>query len=117
MTVPVTPTSDDSRRHIDAADPLPEERLEALAMRLRLLGDPTRIRLIQRLNGSGAASVGALAAGLPLTRQGVSRQLGLLHQAGIVRRRREGMCVLYELADWTGLWLLEQLADALVAEP
>ena len=28
-------------------------------------------------------------------------------------RRREGMRVVYELRDWTGLWLLGQLADSL----
>jgi DNA-binding transcriptional ArsR family regulator len=90
-----------------------EETVESLAAMLRILADPTRIRLIEALNDRGRASVGALASSLPLTRQGVSKQLGILYQAGLVRRRREGMWVQYELADWTGWWLVEQLASAI----
>lgn len=93
--------------------PLAVETVESLAEMLRILADPTRIRLVEALNARGRASVGALAACLPVTRQGVSRQLGILHRAGLVSRRREGMRVSYELADWTGWWLIEQLAAAL----
>jgi DNA-binding transcriptional ArsR family regulator len=94
-------------------EPFAEETVESLAETLRILADPTRIRLIEALNGRGRASVGVLAAYLPVTRQGVSRQLGILHRAGLVSRRREGMSVSYELTDWTGWWLIEQLAAAL----
>ena len=93
--------------------PLDEQAIEAVAGTLRALADPTRIRLIEALETRGSSSVGSLAATLPLTRQAVSRQLGVLHRAGIVARRREGMCVVYELVDWTGLWLLGQLAGSL----
>lgn len=96
---------------------LSEETVESLAAFLRVLGDPTRIRLIEALAGRDRATVGALSSSLPLTRQGVSRQLGVLHQAGLVRRRREGMWVHYELADWTGWWVVEQLAGAIGADP
>jgi ArsR family transcriptional regulator len=95
---------------------LPEETVESLAASLRVLADPTRIRLIEALAGGGRVTVATLSAGLPLTRQGVSRQLGILHRAGLVRRRREGMWVRYELADWTGWWVVEQLAGA-ISEP
>lgn len=93
--------------------PFAEETVESVAETLRVLADPTRIRLIEALNGRGRASVGVLAAYLPVTRQGVSRQLGILHRAGLVGRRREGMSVSYELTDWTGWWLIKQLAAAL----
>jgi DNA-binding transcriptional ArsR family regulator len=99
------------------APQLDEEAVEAVAGTLRALADPTRIRLIELLDAVGPASVGGLAASLPLTRQAVSRQLGVLHSAGIVRRRRDGMCVVYELRDWTGLWLLGQVADAISTAP
>jgi DNA-binding transcriptional ArsR family regulator len=98
-----------------SGEPLAEETIESLAATLRILADPTRIRLIEALNDCGSATVGALASCVPLTRQGVSRQLGILFQAGLVRRRREGMWVQYELADWTGWWLVEQLAGAISA--
>lgn len=96
-----------------AAGRLSEEAVESIAAMLRVLADPTRIRLIETLNARGRATVSALAACLPLTQQNVSHQLGVLHQAGIVSRRREGIWVHYELVDWTGWWLIEQLASGL----
>jgi DNA-binding transcriptional ArsR family regulator len=92
---------------------LSEETVDSLVAMLRVLADPTRIRLIEALNEAGRATVSALAARLPLSQQGVSHQLGVLYQAGIVRRRREGVWVQYELCDWTSWWLIEQLAGGL----
>lgn len=63
----------------------------------------------------GPASVGALAARVAARQQTVSWHLGVLHQAGIVSRRKSGAWVEYELVDWTGWWLVEQVATA-VAE-
>jgi DNA-binding transcriptional ArsR family regulator len=87
-----------------------------VAAMLRALGDPTRIRLIEVLNDRGGATVSALAACVPVSQQRVSQQLAALHEAGIVRRRREGMWVRYELVDWTSWWIVEQLASALDAD-
>jgi DNA-binding transcriptional ArsR family regulator len=83
--------------------------IEVTATRLRVIADATRIRLMELLD-EGAGSVGGLAAGLGMTRQSVSWHLNVLHQAGIVSRRKEGSWVQYELADWTGWWLVEQVA-------
>lgn len=103
-----------TRRTSDRAGTvLSEETIEALAAMLRVLADPTRIRLLEVLNARGQATVSALSDCLPLTQQGVSHQLGILRRAGIVRRRREGVWVNYELCDWTGWWLVEQLAGGL----
>ena len=90
-----------------------EETVESLAATMRVLADPTRIRLLEALNARGKTTVSALASCLPLTQQGVSHQLGILFRAGVVRRRREGAWVHYELRDWTGWWVLEQLAGGL----
>jgi DNA-binding transcriptional ArsR family regulator len=94
------------------AAPLSEEEVESIAETLRILAEPTRIRLIEALKEGGSVTVGGLAACVRVTQQTVSRQLAVLYRAGIVRRRREGMCVHYELADWTGWWLIDQLASA-----
>jgi DNA-binding transcriptional ArsR family regulator len=93
--------------------PLTAETIEMVAAVLRALGDATRIRLIELLNERGGATVSALAACVPVSQQRVSQQLAVLHEAGIVRRRRDGMSVRYELIDWAGWWLVEQLAAAL----
>lgn len=95
------------------SESLPTETVEMVAAVLRALGDPTRIRLIEVLNERGGATVSALAACVPVSQQRVSQQLAVLHEAGIVRRQRDGMSVRYELIDWAGWWLVEQLAAAL----
>lgn len=95
------------------SEPLSDETVEMVSAMLKVLGDPTRIRLIEILNERGSATVSALTACLPVSQQGVSKQLGVLHQAGLVSRRRDGVWVRYELVDFTGWWLVQQLASAL----
>jgi DNA-binding transcriptional ArsR family regulator len=102
-----------SRRTTSSVRQLSEETVDSISAMLRVLADPTRIRLIEVLNDRGRATVSALTACLPVTQQNVSKQLAVLHQAGIVSRHRQGVWVHYELADFTGWWLVEQLAGAL----
>jgi len=94
-------------------EPLSEETVEMVAAMLKVLGDPTRIRLIEVLNERGSATVSALTSRLSVSQPRVSKQLSALHQAGIVSRRRCGMWVYYELVDFTGWWLVQQLASGL----
>lgn len=54
------------------------------------LGDATRLELVARLGDGRARSVTALAEGLDLTRQGVSKHLRVLERAGVVARTRIG---------------------------
>lgn len=54
------------------------------------LGDPTRLALVSRLNDGEARSIARLSDGLGLTRQGVTKHLRVLEQAGIVRSDRVG---------------------------
>lgn len=88
-----------------------------VAAMLKALSDPTRIRLIELLNDWGSATVGALTPYFPVSQQRVSQQLAVLHQAGIVRRRRQGMHNRYELVDFTCWWVLQQLASGFVESP
>ncbi len=53
------------------------------------LADPTRRALIDRLAG-GARTTSELCAGMPMTRFGVMKHLGLLERAGLVVARRHG---------------------------
>lgn len=53
------------------------------------LADPTRRTLIDRLAG-GAMTTSALCDGLPMTRFGVMKHLGVLERAGLVISRRHG---------------------------
>ncbi len=88
---------------------LPDEAVELVAARLRVIGEPTRIRLLGLLD-EGDATVQELAERLATTHQNASKHLGVLHQAGMVSRRREGTSIRYALVDWTGWWLVEQIA-------
>lgn len=58
------------------------------------LGDETRWSILELL-GAGPASASTLAAGLPISRQGVTQHLEVLREVGIVTSRREGRQVLY----------------------
>ena len=94
---------------------LPDDTVDMIGAMLRVVGDPTRIRLMEALNQGGSATGGALADRLGISQQAVSKQLGVLYQAGIVSRRRAGAWVHYELIDWTGWCLVEQISAALSA--
>lgn len=54
------------------------------------LGDPGRRSLVREIAARGEATATELAAGLPVTRQAVAKQLGVLADAGILSARRSG---------------------------
>lgn len=78
--------------------PLPTDLAEIIAGRFKLLGDPMRLRIIDRLR-TGEVGVSQLASELGSSQQNVSKHLQILHSAGILDRRREGNSVIYWLAD------------------
>lgn len=65
-----------------------------------------RIRIVERLDAHGEASVQALADELGATQQNVSRHLGLLLRATVVARRQEGRTAWYRLSDGSAFALL-----------
>jgi DNA-binding transcriptional ArsR family regulator len=54
------------------------------------LADPSRRRLLETLAACESASLSELAAGLPVTRQAVSKHLAALGRAGLVSAGRTG---------------------------
>ena len=85
---------------------------------LTALADPTRRAVFERLRRA-PASVGELAAGLPVSRPAVSQHLKALKRAGLVIDRAEGTRRVYNI-DPHGLgelrrWLDEFWSDALEA--
>jgi DNA-binding transcriptional ArsR family regulator len=74
---------------------------ELLARFFRVLGDPTRVRLIQLLleAPTGEYSVGELVATVSAPQSRVSTHLGCLRWCGLVLTRREGKQVYYRVAD------------------
>jgi DNA-binding transcriptional ArsR family regulator len=92
--------------------PLPEPVVELIARRFRVLGEPMRIRLLDRLR-DGEASVQELTASLGTSQQNVSKHLGVLYDAGIVARHKRGTQALYSIADEGVLELCEQVCGGL----
>ena len=89
----------------------------------RSLSDPTRRALFERLCREGELTVGALTAHANISQPAVSKHLGVLKRAKLVRDRHEGRQTHYSaqlgalapLIDWTsqmaGFW--EKKFDAL----
>jgi DNA-binding transcriptional ArsR family regulator len=88
--------------------PLPEPLIELVAQRFRVLGEPMRIRLLDRLR-DGEATVGELQEALGASQQNVSKHLGILHAAGMVSRAKDGTRVVYAISDPEVFALCEQV--------
>jgi DNA-binding transcriptional ArsR family regulator len=79
-------------------EPRPADRIAPLADLFRLLGDPTRLRIVLACVDERRA-VGAIAEELNLSPSLVSHHLRLLRAARIVRAQRQGKQVFYLAAD------------------
>ena len=92
--------------------PLPDDLLALVAERFRALGEPTRIKLLERLR-EGEATVLDLTELVGTTPQNVSKHLGVLLRTGIVARRKQGNFVYYRVADETVFRLCELVCGGL----
>ena len=93
----------------------------------KTLADPTRRAIFERLCREGEQTVGALTARSGVSQPAVSKHLGILKQAKLVRDRQDGRQIHYSaqlgalapLIDWTsrmtGFWQsrFDQLEDLL----
>lgn len=70
-----------------------------LADLFRLLGDPTRARILFALLEAGELCVCDIAEAVETPESTVSHALRLLRTAGIVRNRRDGRMIHYSLQD------------------
>ena len=81
--------------------------VEALAETFRVLGDPTRVRILDALSG-GELCVCDIASLAGISESAVSHQLRLLRGMRLVRPRRSGRLVFYALDDQHIIELLKQ---------
>jgi ArsR family transcriptional regulator, lead/cadmium/zinc/bismuth-responsive transcriptional repressor len=75
-----------------------ETEITRLAMTYRILGDPTRLKIIMALRG-GEMCVCDIAAFLGLSESAVSHQLRRLRELSLVSSRRDGQILYYRLDD------------------
>lgn len=73
--------------------------VDRVADMFKLLGDPTRCRILFALLGSPDLRVSDIAAATATTQTTVSAALRLLRAAGVVVGRRDGRTVHYRVAD------------------
>lgn len=80
------------------AFPQSDKMLALIARRFRLLGEPYRLRILQMLE-SQERTVGNIVRLLDGNQPNVSKHLQMLHDGGLVSRRREGTSIYYGIAD------------------
>lgn len=94
------------------AHPLPDDLIELIARRFRVLSEPTRIKLLDVLR-DGPANVQQITHASGLSQQNASKHLGILHQAGVVSREKRGTSVVYAIADGSVFELCEHVCGGL----
>lgn len=72
---------------------------ERVAETFKLLGDPTRIRILSALDRHDELCVHEIAVAVDVSESNVSQALRLLRTAGVVRNRRDGRHIHYRLDD------------------
>lgn len=77
---------------------MPEVETESLALTFKVLGDPTRLKILAALAG-GEMCVCDLAAYLGLSESAVSHQLRRMREQSLVKPRRDGQVLYYALKD------------------
>lgn len=94
---------------------LTPEMIDLVAERFRALSEPARLHIMQALRG-GERTVGELVETTGLGTANVSKHLQLLHGAGFLTRRKEGLYVHYGLAGEDVFRLCDIMCGRLAAE-
>src|SRR6266536_6238406 len=77
---------------------LSERTRELMAARFRALGEPTRLKILERLFRS-PASVGEILEAVGGSQANVSKHLAVLRSGRLVGHRREGNRIVYRITD------------------
>jgi ArsR family transcriptional regulator len=86
------------------------EKFESIAKVLKILGDSNRLRIIEILRGGELCQCEII----PLIGQSqptVSRHLGLLEESGVIKSRKDGVKVLYQISDSKILEIFEIISS------
>ena len=92
---------------------VPPDLVDAAAARFRLLGDPTRLRVLRALYAADERTVQEVAEATEQSHANTSKHLRLLADAGVVEGRRDGLHVRYRITDPTLRALCDLVCDAL----
>lgn len=91
---------------------LSKEALDMIAARFRLLSDPMRLKILHTI-GDKEMNVSELVEATGGGQANISKHLGILLDAGVVARRKEGLNAFYSIADETIFDLCETVCGRL----
>ena len=80
------------------AKKLNPQSVDLIAKRFRALAEPARLRILMALR-EGERNVTALAEAQDTSQANISKHLQLLTACGFLKRRKDGLNVLYSIAD------------------
>ncbi len=82
-----------------------------MARRFAVLGEPTRLRLLNQIHAHGEMSVGDLVEATGGAQANVSKHLAVMLGERMVARRRDGSRALYRIADPSLMALCDQVCE------
>ncbi len=94
---------------------LSDRARERVAARFKALGEPTRLKILERLFRA-PASVGEIQEAVRGTQANVSKHLSVLRAEGLVRRERTAGRAVYAIADPTLERICAAVCDAVARE-
>lgn len=101
-----------SERQDAAAKDLSPEALEMVAERFKIFSEPMRLRLLYAMM-DGEKTVSELVEETGGLQANVSKHLGMLLEAGLVMRRKQGLNAYYSIADRTTYELCDRVCNSL----
>jgi DNA-binding transcriptional ArsR family regulator len=95
MNKTVTITEDELKKwHLN----MPDEMLEAVSSRFKLLSEPMRLKIL-RVLCEREHTVQEIVNEVNASQANISKHLALMHESGVVTRRKEGLKCYYRIAD------------------
>ena len=94
---------------------LTPDLLALIAERFKVLAEPARLEILNALR-AGEKTVSELIETTGLGQANASKHLQLLHSAGFVKRRKEGLFTYYDVADRSVFRLCDIMCGQLGAE-
>ena len=91
---------------------LSDAALQLIADRFKILSEPMRLKILHAL-WDGEQTVGQIIVSTHGMQANVSKHLGMLQQAGLVSRRKEGLNVYYRIVDEVVFDLCEAVCESL----
>jgi DNA-binding transcriptional ArsR family regulator len=107
-----TVVDEQSTARMTPPHPLPEPLVELIAQRFRVIAEPMRIRILDALR-DGPMTIQELTDALGAGQQNVSKHVGVLAQAGVVAREKDGTRVRCSIADESVFELCEIVCGGL----